>query len=79
MLVVQKLMPLVQHIAGAHQKITVRKLTVLPTQHAGEAEGFARKAISVNEQLRAATGVDLGQVVRRLSAPQPPPPPKPEE
>ena len=81
-LVVQKLLPLVQHIAGAHQKVTVRKLTVLPAQHepgARDGDGFARKAIAINEQLRAAKGVDLGQVVKRLGAPQPPPPPKPEE
>jgi flotillin len=77
-LVVQKLMPLVQHIAGAQQKVSVRKLTVLPTHHAGEDEGLARKAIGVNEQLRAATGVDLGQVMRRLGAAPPPPPPKEE-
>ncbi len=74
-LVVQKLLPLAQHIAGSHQKVIVRKLTVLPTKDHAEGEDFARKAISANEQLRAATGVDLGLVMRRLSGPQPPPPP----
>jgi flotillin len=79
-LVVQKLLPLAQHIAGSHQKVTIRKLTVLPTRDsAAQGEDFARKAISASEQLRAATGVDLSQMVRRLAAPAPPPPPKGSE
>jgi flotillin len=74
-IVVQKLLPLAQHIAGSYQKVIVRKLTVLPTKDHAEGEDLARKAISANEQLRAATGVDLGLVMRRLGAAQPPPPP----
>jgi len=62
-LVVQKLMPLVQLIAGSQQKVAIRKVTVLPTEKDAD---MARKAISTNEQLRAATGIDLGQVVKRL-------------
>ena len=39
-----------------------------------------RKAISVTEQLRAATGIDIGQVAKRLGAGvPPPPPPKPND
>jgi flotillin len=75
-IVVQKLLPLAQHIAGSYQKVIVRKLTVLPTKDHAEGEDFARKAINANEQLRAATGVDLGLVMRRLGAAQPPPPPR---
>jgi flotillin len=79
-LVVQKLLPLANLIAGAQQKVSVRKLTVLPNEERaaadGQGGGFARKAIGVTEQLRAATGIDLGQVARRLSAPTPP---KPDE
>ena len=79
-LVMQKLMPLAHLIAGAQQKVSVRKLTVLPAEDpaADGAGGFARKAIGVTEQLRAATGIDLGQVARRL-APPPPPPPKADD
>ena len=79
-LVMQKLMPLAHLIAGAQQKVSVRKLTVLPVEEpaADGAGGFARKAIGVTEQLRAATGIDLGQVARRL-APPPPPPPKADD
>jgi len=75
-LVVQKLLPLAQHIAGSHQKVTIRKLTVLPVKGDSGGDDIARKAISASEQLRAATGVDLGQVMRRLGAAPPPPPPK---
>jgi len=79
-LVMQKLMPLAHLIAGAQQKVSVRKLTVLPAEEpaADGAGAFARKAIGVTEQLRAATGIDLGQVARRL-APPPPPPPKADD
>ncbi|HEY1956630.1 MAG TPA: SPFH domain-containing protein [Polyangiaceae bacterium] len=72
-LVVQKLLPLANMIAGAQQKVAVKRLTVLPRGD-GVAQGtgdFARKAIGVTEQLRAATGIDLSQVARRL-APAPP-------
>jgi len=75
-LVVQKLLPLAHHIAGAQQKVAVRKLTVLPRDEEGQGD-FAKKAINVTEQLRAATGIDLGQVAKRL-APSPPPPPPPQ-
>ena len=80
-LVMQKLLPLANLIAGAQQKVTVQKLTVLPNGD-GAAQGtgdFARKAIGMNEQLRAATGIDLGQVARRLAPPAPPPPPKTDD
>ena len=80
-LVMQKLLPLASLIAGAQQKVAVRKLTVLPKEEpvADGSGAFARKAIGVNEQLRAATGIDLAQVARRLAPaapPLPPPPPK---
>ncbi|HEX4516100.1 MAG TPA: SPFH domain-containing protein [Polyangiaceae bacterium] len=78
-LVVQKLLPLAHHISGATQKVAVRKLTVLPKGEEGEGD-FAKKAINVTEQLRAATGIDIGQVAKRLGAgAPPPPPPKPND
>lgn len=74
-LVMQKLLPLANFIAGAQQKVAVRKLTVLPHDDAAAdgAGALARKAIGVTEQLRAATGIDLGQVARRLAPPPMPP------
>jgi flotillin len=79
-LVVQKLMPLASFMAGSQQKVLVRKVTVLPTNEGGS--DFARNAIATNEQLRAATGIDLAKVAKRLagglpsSPPVPPPPTK---
>ncbi len=64
-LVVQKMMPLAQAIAGATQKVGVRKLTVLPTVQDGD---LARKAIFTAEQVRAATGIDLAAAARRLTS-----------
>ncbi len=76
-LVVQKLLPLAHHIAGSNQKISIQKLTVLPSSSDGG--DMARKAIATTEQIRAATGVDLVQVVRRLAGPSlPKAPPLPE-
>ncbi len=65
-LALQKLLPLVDAIAGAQQKLQIRRLTVLPT--GGASPDFARSAIATSEQLRAATGIDLGAMARRLGA-----------
>jgi flotillin len=67
-LVLQQLMPLAAEIAGANRGITIQKLSVLP---GGGAEGteLARKAIAAAEQIRAATGLDLAEVAKRLGAP----------
>jgi flotillin len=79
-LVLQKLFPLVGAIAGVGQKLTVRKLAVLPSaeppdgRRAGEGEELARRAIRTAEELRAATGIDLAGLARRLGGP----PSKPE-
>jgi flotillin len=67
-LVLQKLLPLVGLISGADRKLAVNKVTVLP-QSTG-SDDWARKAISTTEQLRAATGVDLSAIGRRLSEPK---------
>jgi flotillin len=67
-LVLQKLLPLVGLISGADRKLAVNKVTVLPQSHG--SDDWARKAISTTEQLRAATGVDLSAIGRRLSEPK---------
>ena len=67
-LVLQKLLPLVGLISGADRKLSVQKVTVLPQSNGGD--DWARKAISTTEQLRAATGVDLSAIGRRLSEPK---------
>jgi flotillin len=61
-LLLQQMMPLVAEISGANQIVKIQKLTVLPSG-GGDA---ARQAISATEQIRAATGVDLAELARRL-------------
>ncbi len=72
-LALQKMLPLVDAISGANKKVVVRKLTVLPARGNGADGDWARKAIGTAEELRAATGIDLAGVARRLSAPGVPP------
>jgi flotillin len=73
-LVLQKLLPFVEAVSGAQSKLVVRKLTVLP-QAGAQGDDWTRKAISTTEQLRAATGIDLGAMARRMAAPAPVPAP----
>jgi flotillin len=63
-LALQQMMPLLGLIAGADQPMKIKQLSVLP---GGDGEsGLARKAILAAEQIRAATGVDLTEIGRRL-------------
>jgi len=63
-LVLQQLMPMLDSITGASRKTRIAEWTVL--DKSDESDGFAQKAIRVNEQLRAATGVDLARIAGRL-------------
>jgi flotillin len=74
-LALQQMMPLLSHIAGSQQPIKIHKMTVLPD--AADGADFSRRAIAANEQIRAATGVDLADVARRLGTRADPPPRKP--
>ncbi|HEX6273497.1 MAG TPA: SPFH domain-containing protein, partial [Polyangiaceae bacterium] len=64
-LALQNLLPLLGHVAGAHHSLSIEKLSVLPPD-GGAGSEFARKAIGATEQIRAATGLDLGGVVKKL-------------
>lgn len=64
-LALQSLLPLLGDIAGAHQTLTIGRLSVLPTTPANGADG-ARMAIGAGEQIRAATGVDLAGLAKKL-------------
>jgi flotillin len=66
LLVLQQMMPLLPEIAGARRSLKIQKLSILPSSTDG-GDGFARRAISTTEQIRAATGIDLQEVARRLS------------
>ncbi|GAC1550016.1 MAG: hypothetical protein NVS3B10_13120 [Polyangiales bacterium] len=65
-LALQKLMPLVADIAGARQKLTVGRVTVLPSDAAESGGRLAKAAIGASAQIKAATGVDLAAAVQRL-------------
>jgi len=90
-LVLQKLLPFVEAISGAQRKLVVGKVTFIPQaagkgggpgssgegSRGGDASGdWAGKAIINAAQLRAATGVDLAAIARRLGGG---PPPKSEQ
>lgn len=66
-LALQNLLPMLAHVAGAHHSLTIGKMSVLPSENSAGSE-LARKAIGANEQIKAATGVDLGGVVKKLGA-----------
>ncbi len=61
-LALQQMMPLLPHISGARVPMRIGSFSVLPADDGS----LARKAISMSEQIRAATGLDLTDVARRL-------------
>ena len=63
-LALQNLLPLLGRVSGAEHGLTVDKLTVLPAEANGSA--LARTAIGATEQIKAATGIDLGAIVKRV-------------
>ncbi len=63
-LALQNILPLLPHVAGAHATLSIARVSVLPTNSAGSE--LARKAIGASEQIKAATGVDLAGVAKKL-------------
>lgn len=65
-LVLQNLLPLLDRVSGASQRVNIAKVSLLP----GTAPGaeLARTSVGAAEQLRAATGVDLAQLAKRFGA-----------
>lgn len=69
-LLVQKLLPVFDSLTGTMQALRVDRLTVLPPSVDGKAPSLAATVVSANEQVRAATGVDLvNTLVRRTAQP----------
>lgn len=64
-LTLQNLIPLLGAVAGAQHPLSIKKLTVLPPS-GDSGTDLARTAIGANEQIRAATGVDLAGVAKRF-------------
>lgn len=70
-LLLQKLLPVFEQLTGTMKAIKVDRLTVLPmgaASSSGGMAGFGPSVVVANEQVRAATGVDLlGGLGRRFS------------
>jgi flotillin len=64
-LALQQVIPLLTQVSGAGRKLVVQKVSVLPAD-AGNGGEFARSAIAATEQIKAAVGVDLPAIARRL-------------
>ena len=66
-LALQQVVPLLSKVAGAGHPLIVQKVSVLPgTNGDAPGQGFARSAIGASEQIKAATGVDLAGLARKL-------------
>ena len=66
-LALQNLLPMLAHVAGAHHSLSIGKMSVLPTANSAGSD-LARKAIGASEQIKAATGVDLAGVAKKLGS-----------
>jgi flotillin len=64
-LALQQVIPLLTQVSGAGRKLVVKKVSVLPPAY-GNGGDFARSAIAATEQIKAAMGVDLPAIARRL-------------
>ena len=69
-LALQKLIPLIPDIAGARQKLSVGRVTVLPKDSGDSGGRLAKTAIGASAQIKAATGVDLAAAIKRLAEPK---------
>jgi uncharacterized membrane protein YqiK len=64
-LALQQVIPMLTQVSGAGRKLVVQKVSVLP-QAAGNGGDFARAVIAASEQIKAAMGVDVPAIARRL-------------
>jgi flotillin len=79
-LLMQKLVPLFQRLAGTIGELRVDRLTVLPGGNDGAGAGLGARIVDANEQIKAATGVDLTRTLRERLGDEPthaPPHPRP--
>jgi flotillin len=66
-LALQQVIPLLGQVAGAGHPLSVHKVSVLPgTEVGAPGEAFAKAAIGASEQIKAATGVDVAGIARKL-------------
>jgi flotillin len=68
-LLLQKLVPVFEHLTGTLKDIKVDRLVVLGGNSGGSSASLGVSLIAANEQVRAATGVDLVAAARGRLAP----------
>ncbi|MBX7195795.1 MAG: flotillin family protein [Sandaracinaceae bacterium] len=74
-LLMQKLVPTMKQVLESMNDVRIDKLTVL-NQGSGGGGNLASQLVATNEQIKAATGIDVPQLVKdRFAAPGTPPPP----
>jgi len=77
-LLMQKLVPMFQRLAGTIGDLRIDRLTILPSGVAESGSGLGARIVDANEQIKAATGVDLTRTLRdKLGEDDHHPPPLP--
>ncbi len=72
-LLMQKLVPLLDSLAGTMGDLKVNRLTVLGGDQAGPGgeERLAKKVLRYSEEIKAATGIDVPELVKKRFGPTP--------
>jgi flotillin len=65
-LALQNILPLLEEVSGSTHALQIQKLTLLSSTAPGSE--WARSAVGASEQVRAATGVDLGKLAKKFGA-----------
>jgi flotillin len=76
-LLMQKLVPMFQRLAGTIGELRIDRLTILPSGGSDSSSGLGTRIVDANEQIKAATGVDLTKTLRDKLGEEHPPPPLP--
>lgn len=63
-LLMQKLVPVLQQVASTIGELHVDRLTVISHGGNGHGSDLATKLVATNEQIKAATGIDVAQAMR---------------
>lgn len=80
-LLMQKLVPVMQQVLQSMNDVKIDRLTVIGSAGgagAGSGGSLASQLVTTSEQIKAATGLDVPQMIKdRFAAPGTPPPPPP--
>lgn len=76
-LLMQKLVPMLNRITESMGSVKIDRLTVIGSGGSGGAGNLAGQLVSTSEQIKAATGIDVPQMIKdRYGAPSPSPAPR---